>query len=273
MKNLLIPALFVVGGAFALGGKKKKNKKTAPKSQAPADDEMDDEMDADGDGVPDAPVGDKVVQEGSFATKSMGDVDYRIKQASDGFYAEAEIGDGGFQVVTGAKRYPSAVDAATAVEVILNEMDKDKIAKEQRETCEDFFAAIHEPNPGPGELPIKDIAVTQDILPAMESAAQSIRSAIGKPLSKNSDGISIVLAGLNKVAPGCKIAFSSGGFTYTDDKLPFTPTMTEVLSAMGELMEGVVEDVNAKNPTLQGVGPSGGNITAQQQGPIQGTQN
>lgn len=237
MKNLIIPAVIGIGGFFALGGKKKKKKKSSKKKQ----------KDDSGDIV--RTDADEVHSEGTYAMSSREDIDYRVVgNKVDGYYGQADV-SGEFKTITGGNRFPTPVETVSEIELVLSSMDKEGKAAAQKKKCEEFFSAVHEPNPGPGELSIKDVAVTQDILPHLEKSAQAIRTAKGQPLGEQDLG-SIVLDTLNKIAPECKVTFSAGRFSYTDAKLPFTNVMIEVMDGIYALADETINVINKKNPVL-----------------------
>lgn len=120
--------------------------------------------------------------------------------------------------------------------------------------CDKFLDAVFVEPRSADELAINEIAVKQTILPVMEKLARTLRVSTGAPLDPEDHGMSLVLAGLEAIAPGCGWAFheEDSSWTYAFGE-PVEGHHVDVLESMFPLAVGAIEKINGNGEAGNGV--------------------
>jgi hypothetical protein len=111
--------------------------------------------------------------------------------------------------------------------------------------CDKFLDAVYVAHSESGEIPINEIAVKRQIIPAMISLAKDISSSSGRELDPEEDGIQLILAGLEAIAPACGWAFheEDSSWTYAYGE-PIRNRHAEILDSMFPIAVEVIERNN-----------------------------
>ncbi|NIM06333.1 MAG: hypothetical protein GTN65_12125, partial [Armatimonadetes bacterium] len=120
--------------------------------------------------------------------------------------------------------------------------------------CQKFIDAIWV-EPQEGEIPIKSVVAEETILPEMTAVAKERREKAGKDLSPDFAN-TLVMMGLNLVAPNCNFVLTSLGWRYADNQT-FEGKLLDVYEGMKALALKVIEDVNKPVAETIGLAPAG----------------
>ena len=107
--------------------------------------------------------------------------------------------------------------------------------------CNKFIDAVWV-EPKQGEIPIKSVVVEETILPEMREVAKEKRKEKGSALSPDFAN-TLVMMGLNLVAPNCGFVLTSLGWRYADNQA-FEGKVIDVYEGMKTIALSVIEEVN-----------------------------
>jgi len=220
MSKSAMPILLLGGGALLLmSGKKKKKSPSSSDISAPQHDASEEENSSENTGIPEEEVSEEDDLEGEDENSGSFETDESKEDVDE----EEDFGD-------------EDPDSASF----------EGEAEDPEVVCEKFMTAVHVNPQSEDEAPISEVAVSESVLPAMNTVASSIKGATGEPLDEEKHGPALVLEGLRALVPGCEWGYNEQDdfFFYNDGKMIETDTAKDVLFGLIKISSEVIKEQN-----------------------------
>ena len=115
------------------------------------------------------------------------------------------------------------------------------VGPSQAQKCSAFIEAVWT-EPGEGEAAIKTLVIEETVLPEMQAAAKQKRKEKGEDLTSDFNH-SLVMIGLNMIAPDCGWVLTGDGWRYADNQ-PFEGKVLDVYEGLNQIALSVIEWAN-----------------------------
>jgi hypothetical protein len=141
------------------------------------------------------------------------------------------------------------------------------VAPTQAQKCNEFIDAVWV-EPGEGEAAIKSLVIEETVLPEMKAAAKQKRKDKGQDLT--SDFVhSLVMIGLNLIAPDCGWVLTGDGWRYADGQA-FEGKVLDVYEGLNQIALTVIEEANQPEKASLGFAEAGLPDPKPEEGPALG---
>jgi len=123
------------------------------------------------------------------------------------------------------------------------------VAPTQAQKCNEFIDAVWV-EPAEGAAAIKSLVIEETVLPEMQAAAKQKRKDKGQDLTSDFTH-SLVMIGLNLIAPDCGWVLTGDGWRYADNQA-FEGKVLDVYESLNQVAAEVIEAAN--NPQKASLG-------------------